>query len=286
MITSVSINIRPYDESTLLLIKDLVDMLVKRNIRIMFREKDIGNSGPFSAYIADDGDFVYNSDLVIVVGGDGTFLRTARLFVDTGKPIFGINKGRLGFLTEFNPGEYEKFLLRIIDGDYTIAERLVFEAVHFRNDVKIYESCFINDAVLSKGAFSRAIGVELEIDGKYLNSYTGDGLIISTATGSTAYSLSAGGPIISPSAGSIFLLNPVCPHSLSTRPMVLPSSSVLRARVISDFKNLSLTIDGQESTQLEGNDEVLFRVTDKTIRLITHPDKNFYAIIKEKLNWG
>ncbi len=286
MIKSAAINFRPNDEGSLPLIEELADLLSKNNITIMFRDYEIIKNRSIAKYIVPDNDFVYNSDLVIVVGGDGTFLRTARLFIDTGKPIFGINKGRLGFLTEFSPEEYKKYLVNILKGTPVTTERLVFEAVHYRNNTELYRSCFINDAVLSKGGFSRAIIVELDLDGNFLNSYSGDGLIISTATGSTAYSLSAGGPIISPSAGNIFLLNPVCPHSLSTRPMVLPANSVLKAKVISDFKNLSLTIDGQEATQIEGNDQIIFRLTDKKVNLIPHPEKNFYVILKEKLNWG
>lgn len=286
MIKRAAINFRTDDKSSLPLLEELTGFLENSGVRVSFRH-DTGIGEEFiTRNITDDADFIFNTDLAIVIGGDGTFLRTARLFIDSGKPIFGINKGRLGFLTEFKPHEYKKFLPEIIEGKCVTGERLVLEAVHTRGKKQIYSSCFINDAVISKGGFSRAIGVELDIDGYFLNSYSGDGLIIATATGSTAYSLSAGGPIITPSSGNVFILNPICPHSLSARPMVLPVSSVLKARVISDFKNLSLTIDGQEATQVEGNDEVIFRITDKKVRVVLHPEKNYYAILKEKLNWG
>jgi NAD+ kinase len=286
MIKRAAINFRPNDRNSFPLLKELTGFLEKSGVSVSFRHDTEFNEDFISRNITDDADFIYNTDLVIVVGGDGTFLRTARLFIDTGKPIFGINRGSLGFLTEFNPGEYKKFLPEIIGGKYITGERLVLEAVHMKGKKEIYSSCFINDAVISKGGFSRAIGVEIDIDGSFLNSYTGDGLIIATATGSTAYSLSAGGPIITPSSGNVFILNPICPHSLSARPMVLPASSVLKVRVISDFNNLSLTIDGQEATQVEGDDEIIFRSTDKKVRVVLHPDKNYYAILKEKLNWG
>jgi NAD+ kinase len=286
MIKRAAINFRPNDISSLPLLEELTELLEKSGVSVSFRHDTEIDEDFISRNITDDADFIYNTDLVIVVGGDGTFLRTARLFIDTGKPIFGINRGSLGFLTEFNPGEYKKFLPEIIGGKYITGERLVLEAVHMKGEKEIYRSCFINDAVISKGGFSRAIGVEMDIDGSFLNSYTGDGLIIATATGSTAYSLSAGGPIITPSSGNVFILNPICPHSLSARPMVLPASSVLNVRVISDFNNLSLTIDGQEGTQVEGDDEIIFRSTDKKVRVVLHPEKNYYAILKEKLNWG
>jgi NAD+ kinase len=286
MIKRVAINFRPNDRNSLPLLEELTDLLENSGVSVSFRD-DTGLDQEFiSRNATEDADFIYNTDMVIVVGGDGTFLRTARLFIDTGKPIFGINRGSLGFLTEFNPDEYKKFLTEIIGGKCITGERLVLEAVHMRGENQIYSSCFINDAVISKGGFSRAIGVEMDIDGYFLNSYTGDGLIIATATGSTAYSLSAGGPIITPSSGSVFILNPICPHSLSARPMVLPASSVLKVRVISDFKNLALTIDGQEATQVQGDDEVIFRMTEKKVRVVLHPEKNYYAILKEKLNWG
>ncbi len=286
MIKRAAVNFRPDDRSSLPLIGELTGLLGESGVDVIFR-KDTGIDEEFiTSRVADDADFIYNTDMAVVVGGDGTFLRTARLFIDTGNPIFGINKGRLGFLTEFNPEEYKKYLPGILRGDCVTGERLVLEALHMRGGKQVYGSCFINDAVISKGGFSRAIGVEMEIDGSFLNSYTGDGLIIATATGSTAYSLSAGGPIITPASGDIFILNPICPHSLSARPMVLPASSVLKVKIISDFKNLSLTIDGQEATQAEGGDEVIFRITDKKVRIVLHPEKNYYAILKEKLNWG
>ncbi|MCP4137695.1 MAG: NAD(+)/NADH kinase [bacterium] len=286
MINSVSINFRPNDEDSLPLIKELVELLEKKSIQIMLPDYKIIKYEEISKHIATVSDFVTKADLVIAIGGDGTFLRTARLFLETDQPILGINKGTLGFLTEFNPDEYLKYIEDILDGDFTVAERLVFEAIHFRNGRELNSICFLNDAVLSKGAFSRPIGLELELDGIFINSYSGDGLIIASPTGSTAYSLSAGGPIITPSGSFVYLVNPVCPHSLSTRPIVVPASVELKAKIVSEFKNLLLTIDGQEAIHIEGDDQVLFRLSDKKIRLITHPEKSYYTILKEKLGWG
>jgi len=286
MFNSVFINFRPDDSTSLPLIRDLVRMFEKREIRVMLPDYDIIRNEDCSTSITGEDEFRKSADLVIAVGGDGTFLTTARMFIETGQPIFGINRGSLGFLTEFSPDEYMKFLPDVLEGNFNLGERAVLEAQHIRKGNALNSMYFINDAVISKGAFSRAITVKLELDGEFLNCYAGDGLIIATATGSTAYSLSAGGPIITPSATDVFLLNPVCPHSLGTRPMVLPSSSRLKAKIVTEFKNLLLTIDGQEAIQIEGNDEVLFMVTDKKIKLITHPEKNFYAILREKLNWG
>ena len=224
--------------------------------------------------------------MVIAVGGDGTFLRTARLFSDTGKPIFGINRGRLGFLTEFSPAEYSSYLGGVFEGNLATTERITLEAKIITNKVQRSSLCFINDAVISRGALSRAITVEIEIDGHYLNSFSGDGLIIATPTGSTAYSLSAGGPIITPTCEDVLCLTPVCPHTLGMRPMIVPVSSVLKARIITEERNLMLTIDGQEAISVGSDDEILFSRSGKKIYVVMHPEKNFYAILREKLGWG
>ena len=286
MIKSVAINFRPDDDTSIPIVQEIIRLLEGKKLRIMLPDYSVIKYNNYSQYIVSVDEFVNTADLAVVIGGDGTFLRTARLFLSTGKPIFGINKGTLGFLCEFNPDEYLEYFEAALLEKYTVTERLVFEAIHFRNNCERNSICFLNDAVMSKGAFSRAIRLELEIDGDFLNSYSGDGLIIATPTGSTAYSLSAGGPIVTPSATNVFLINPVCPHSLSTRPMVIPASSVLKARIVSDFENLLLTIDGQEAIHIEGNDEVVFRKTKERVRLINHPNKNYYAILKEKLGWG
>lgn len=283
---AVSINFRYNDISSIPLIQELIEYLESKKVRILLPDFEIIHDTKCSQYIADQNEFVNSTDLIIAIGGDGTFLRTARQFVESAKPIFGINRGRLGFLTEFSPEEYITYLDQIFNGDFSTTERSLLEASHVRNGNTINTACFLNDAVISKGSFSRAIRIELEIDDEFLNVYSGDGLIVSTATGSTAYSLSAGGPIILPATKDVYLLNPVCPHTLAMRPIVIPSTSVLRVRIFSEFMNLLLTIDGQEAIRIDGEDEIFFRYSDKKISLVTHPKKNFYAILREKLGWG
>ena len=286
MIKTISINFRPDDTSCLPLLRELIGYLGGRKIKVLLPEYDIIRNETFSGYAASRAEFVREPDLIIVIGGDGTFLRTARLFCGTGKPIFGINRGRLGFLTEFNPDEYQMHLTEVLSGNSPVAERLVLEAVLYRDGREIQSLFFLNDAVIHKGSLSRPILLELKIDGHFLSSYTGDGLIISTPTGSTAYSLSAGGPIITPTEAKIFLMSPICPHSLAMRPMIIPASSDFRARIGSNYSNLSLTIDGQEDIPIMGNDEIQIRQSNKNIKLITHPEKNYYSILREKLGWG
>jgi len=286
MIQTASINFRPDDESSLPLLKQLILFLEEKNISIHLPEYDIIRGESYYHLAVPRDQFVHGADLIIVIGGDGTFLRTARLFCGKGKPLFGINRGGLGFLTEFSPLEYPVHLENVLQGRYSTVERLVLEVVLRRNGMDMISQCFLNDAVLHKGSFSRPIRLELQIDGNFFSSYTGDGLIISTPTGSTAYALSAGGPIITPTEAEIFLLSPICPHSLAMRPMIIPATSDFRARIASDYKNLLLTIDGQEVIGIDGKDDILIRQSNKNIKLITHPEKNYYTILREKLGWG
>jgi len=285
MLKTVSINFRPDDKKSLEIMSKIIRLLLDNNIKPLLPDYDILHNSSLSEYISNETDFLNSPDLVIAIGGDGTFLKTARMFLENGSPIFGINRGKLGFLTEFSPEEFETYLIKILEGNFVIAERNVMEAVHNKNGTS-QSLYFFNDAVISKGAFSRAIQIELHVNGLFLNSYYGDGLIIATATGSTAYSLSAGGPIIVPDSNDVFIVNPVCPHSLSIRPIVLPAASNLKARTMTDMTNLLLTIDGQEAIEFSAGDELLFRKTDKKMKLILHPEKNYFSILREKLNWG
>ncbi len=286
MIEKVSINIRPDDRHSLDLIRDLISFLDRKNISVLLPDIEILRVEEFSAQIADAGRFVDEAQLVVVIGGDGTFLRTARLFAHTNTPLFGINRGRLGFLTEFSPEESFKYLESFINEEFSATTRAILEVMLVRDGREIEKKPFFNDAVISKGAFSRPIRIDLELDNSHLSSYSGDGLIIATATGSTAYSLSAGGPIVVPSIENVYILNPICPHTLAMRPMIIPSTATLGARIISTFENLLLTIDGQEAIPIEGNDEIIVRGSSRKIFLIPHPDRDYYAILRQKLGWG
>lgn len=286
MIKIAAINIRPDDTNSLPLIKELIVFLEKNNITVLLPDFDVLRDAYFSRYIVTDKEFIAKPDLAIVIGGDGTFLRSARLFADTKTPLFGINRGRLGFLTEFSPEESLRHLREVIHGNFKIATRAMLEVSLVRHKLELNRLSFINDSVISKGAFSRPIRIRLELDNVLLNSFSGDGLIIATATGSTAYSLSAGGPIVMPNIDNIYILNPICPHTLAIRPMIIPSKMELKARILSHFENLLLTIDGQEAIPIEGEDEIIFRDSDKKIKLIPHPERDYYNILREKLGWG
>jgi len=285
MIKTVSINIKSKEvESTT--IEEFIEEIAANSLKIQLPDFKGIKSPVLSKYITDREKFLNDADMVLSIGGDGTFLGTARFFIDKDVPILGINHGRLGFLTEFSRSEFFCYLPEILKGNFKVSKRAVMTASHIRDNAETSQSYFINDGVLSKGAFSRAIKLELELNNELINSYYGDGLIVSTATGSTAYSLSAGGPIISPEALDVYILTPVCPHSFGTRPIILPGSSRLKARMISDAENLLLTLDGQEAIEVKAGDTILFELSDKYIKMVPHPQKSFYNILKEKLNWG
>ncbi len=282
---SVSIEIKPNNPESIQYIKKLISFLESKGLRILLQDNEIYVQENLSNYIVDSEDFINLPDLIIVVGGDGTLLRTARLFAGRDIPILGINTGMLGFLTEFSPDEAFIYLEDIINGNYEMSNRALLE-VSYKNDSGLMKKAFLNDAVISRGTISHLISIDLEIDGKLLSSFSGDGLIIATATGSTGYSLSAGGPIITPTIKNALIINPICPHTLTIRPLIIPSDSVLKVKAVSKFENLLLTIDGQETSQINSNDEIIFIGTDTNINLITHPERNFYEILRQKFGWG
>ena len=281
-----AINIRPEDSDSIIYIKKLIELLTAKGLKVLLPDYEIIKETDLSNNMADGQRLISESDIVISIGGDGTLLHTARLFAGTNIPIFGINKGRLGFLTEFMPDEALNFLDFIIHEKYEKSERDMLELIHVRDGQEIRKMSSLNDVAISRGIFSRPITINLEINDKFLNSFSGDGLIIATSTGSTAYSLSAGGPIITPTIKDILLIMPICPHTLATRPLIIPGNSKLKVSIGSKFENTIMTIDGHESISITGDDEIYFTETDKKTVLITHPERNFYEILKEKFNWG
>ncbi len=281
-----AINIRPEDKDSLSFIKKIIELLENKKIGILLPEYDILKDSSLSGYMVNQEKFISRPDIVISVGGDGTLLHTARLFAGSDIPIFGINRGRLGFLTEFMPEEAINYLDIIINEKYEKTERDRLELIQVRYGKELIRTSSLNDVAISRGIFSRPITVNLEIDGKYLNTFSGDGLIVATSTGSTAYPLSAGGPIITPTISGLLLIMPICPHTLATRPLIIPGTSRLMVTIGPKLENTVMTIDGHESISITGEDKIFFSGSEKKTILIAHPEKNFYEILKEKFNWG
>jgi len=222
------------------------------------------------------------SDILVTIGGDGTLISAVRRSQNYNLPILSINAGRLGFLADINPDELESFFERLMRGEYRIDKRVMLEAVITRENGDVeYSSVALNDIVVSSD--SNMIKLNAFIEDKHFNSYFGDGLIFSTPTGSTAYNLSAGGPSLFPLT-SAFVLTPICPHSLTQRPMVLPSE--FEVEITTENSKAILTLDGQEKISFTNLDRVLIRISQKRACLVHRLERNYFEIIKEKLKWG
>jgi NAD+ kinase len=223
-------------------------------------------------------------DLLLVLGGDGTLLSMARLVGDLGVPILGVNLGGLGFLTALTVDELFPALEAYLSGGLVIEERMMLAATVLREGERLAEYVALNDMVITKSAMSRIIRLEVAVDGQLATGYRADGLIISTPTGSTAYCLSAGGPIVFPTMDAM-VLTPICSHTLTNRPIVLPADQRIEVRLLTD-QDVMLTADGQVGFALKPWDTVEIRRASPRIRLLRVPRKHFFSVLRTKLKWG
>ena len=229
--------------------------------------------------------FLKEVDLIISLGGDGTLLRAARLAATEDMPVFGVNLGGLGFLTQIGIDDLEKSLEKLYQERYFLDERMMLSCIVKRREKEIKNFTALNDVVIGKGAFARIICLTTYVNNDYVITYSADGLVVSTPTGSTAYSLSAGGPIVKPNINSI-ILTPICPHTLSARPFIIGEDDHVKITLEVSEEEVMITIDGQEGFTLEPNDEVIIKKSDHKARLITFKEKSFYANLREKLRWS
>jgi len=225
------------------------------------------------------------ADVLIVLGGDGTLLAAARMLGDRSVPILPVNLGGLGFLTSVQLAEMYPILEQVIAGQNRISERTLIEAELIRGGKRIERQRALNDAVINKGALARIIDMDLHIDGGYVCSYKADGLILSTPTGSTAYSLSAGGPIIYPVVEA-FVVTPICPHSLTNRPLVIPDTVRIEVETHGGEEPAFLTLDGQIGFELKAGDRVGVTKAPKKLRLVRPARRTYFEILRNKLKWG
>lgn len=225
-------------------------------------------------------------DLLVTLGGDGTLLRGARMVVLAGIPVLGINLGHLGFLTSAPRDEVEAALAHWLAGEFEIDARMVL-AVHAVGADGAAGRTYLalNDAVLHKGGAARVIRLSMSGVRDVVGSYSADGIILATPTGSTAYSLSAGGPIVSPSVDCI-IATPICPHTLGVRPLVLPADETVTVEVLTPTEELILTIDGQESERVVPGQKVVARRAEQPVRLVRFPGQSFFSTLRRKLKWG
>ncbi len=226
------------------------------------------------------------ADLVIAIGGDGTMLYASSLARESETAILGINRGRLGFLADVTPDEMIASVDEVLRGNYTRDSRLVLESRLITQSGEESTSYALNDVVLKRRETGRMVDFVTRVDGEYVNTHSGDGLIVATPTGSTAYSLSCGGPIISPQLDSVAIV-PVCPHTLTDRPLVIPAGLAIEVTLLErDDTKASITVDGHAVNEIRPDDKLIVSAADKRITLVHPPGFDFYGILRSKLFWG
>jgi NAD+ kinase len=223
-------------------------------------------------------------DLAVVLGGDGTMISASRLLQNSDVPVLGINYGSLGYITEFRIEELYDALDTVLAGNYELDKRVTLDVSHNRNGQELSKNRVLNDVVINKAALARIINIETTLDGLYVNDFRADGLIISTPTGSTAYNLSAGGPIVFPSMNAV-VITPICPFTLSNRPIVVPDTAEIQLRLKTENEDVALTLDGQIGFELTTQDVIKVTKSKKTLNLIKPPNRNYFDVLRNKLKW-
>lgn len=253
-----------------------IAVLLPREVALLLGRPELGGEVPAWAH---------DAELLIVLGGDGTLLQAARAVAQAETPILGVNLGHLGFLTEVEVPQLWEVLPRIVAGDFEVEERMMLDTRVVRSGGEVARFLALNEVVVSKGVFARLIRLELLIGGRPVEEYWSDGLIIATPTGSTAYSLSAGGPIVSPQL-EVLVITPICPHTLYSRSLVISQREQVRVRVWATHRELALTIDGQRGYRLEPGDELQVSKAQESARLVRQRGWSFYEVLRRKLKEG
>jgi len=262
----------------------LVSWLRERDLEVLM-DKETGAAVGNAATCLPRSEIASLADLLIVLGGDGTLLATARAVNNRPVPILAVNLGGLGFLTVTTLEELYPALEMVLAGKYHAEPRVRLQAEVLRNHEPV--SCYLalNDAVLNKGAIARVLDFDIWVDGRFMSTYKSDGLIVATPTGSTAYSLAAGGPVVVPQVNA-FIVTPICAHTLTNRPIVLPDSVTLEVAMRDHQESVYLTVDGQVAVALRSDDRVRIRKAPDSIELIQPPHKTYFDILRQKLKWG
>jgi len=265
------------DETSFLSIQSLIDKYQEKGVQAVLVDP-LNNQ--------DNNSKMDNAELIVSIGGDGTMLQSAKLAYQYDIPVTGINKGRLGFLTDISPQEAEHVLDEIISGNYKTENRMLIEASISANTINKSIGYAFNDIVINRKETGRMIRVETTIDNSFINTHEGDGFIVATPTGSTAYSLSCGGPILKPDVEALLLV-PICPHSLNDRPMVVPSSSEIILSYHSEHNvTAGIDLDGDTVSEMKAGDDLVIRKAAKSICLLHPENYDYFDNLKSKLLWG
>jgi len=277
-IRSVGIVVKPNNDEALRTSNELSEWLDARGISV--------KCSPFVGdHECREGEFDLAADLVVVLGGDGTMISTARLVGDAQILVLGVNYGSLGYLAEFRIEEMFPALEAILIGDYAVDRRVMLKAEHWRDGEMLAAGRVLNDVVINKAAIARIIGIDVKLDGQFVNAFRADGLIVSTPTGSTAYNLSAGGPIIYPSMNAV-VLTPICPFTLTNRPIVVPDAAMIELELENENEGVVLTLDGQTGYPMRARDRVRIRKSSTMFNIVQPANRNYFDVLRNKLKWG
>lgn len=261
----------------------LCEWLSERDIEF-FVEENLGRSIDAENLLAEP-DLAAAVDIIVVFGGDGSFIWVSRMAQGTDVSILGCNLGGLGFLTEFTVDEFFPMMERVLAGDYEIERRDMISGCVVRKDGEREEFMVLNDIVINNGPISKVVDLSIYINEEYVTTFKADGIIFATPTGSTAYSLSAGGPIIFPTL-PVITVTPICPHILTNRPIVVPNTKKIKTKVLTDIQNTYLTLDGQIGMPLYLGDEVMLESSESYVNIIKSPFRDYFDILKTKLMWS
>src|SRR5258708_6042156 len=284
-IHTVGIISRPRREDIARVVPPLINWLRAHDVQVVCDSETSGCIGALAGDSRERENLAACSDLLIVLGGDGTLLSAARMAVDCKVPILAVNLGGLGFLTTVPQDEIYSILEEIFTNKHRVSERVMLEAEIVRGGTVIRRQIALNDAVLNKAALARIMDLELRVDGEYVTTYKADGLIVATPTGSTAYSLAAGGPIVYPTVEA-FVATPICPHTLTNRPLVIPDSVTVDIDFKAEGDAVFLTLDGQVGIELVRGDHIRVRKAVEKLHLVRPAQKTYYQVLRNKLKWG
>src|SRR5437588_232442 len=288
-IKSIGVVVKPHQPDALETLCRLTKWLNERKITLVglpeIEREQIEHETGCAVEVASEHELAKRVDLMLVLGGDGTMIATGRMLGDSQVPVIGVNYGGLGYLAEFPIEELFPALESILAGKYKVQKRLMLSVELWRGEELVTRNRVLNDVVINKSALARIIEIEAYLNDQFVNSFRADGLIVATPTGSTAYNLSAGGPIIFPSMDAV-VLTPICPFTLSNRPIVVPDDSMIEVRLITENEEVALTLDGQVGVSLQARDRIVIRKSKTAFHLVQPPSRNYFDVLRNKLRWG
>jgi NAD+ kinase len=288
-IKRIGVVVKPHQPDVLENLCRLAEWLAQREIQLVgpaeIAHEQIKQKTGCTVEIVKDEQLAQSVDLMLVLGGDGTMIATARMIGDAEVPVIGVNYGGLGYLAEFPIEELFSALEAILSGQYKVQKRVMLAVELWRGEELVTRSRVLNDVVVNKSALARIIDIEAYLDSQFVNLFRADGLIVATPTGSTAYNLSAGGPVIYPSMNAV-VITPICPFTLSNRPIVVPDESTIEVRLMTDKEDVALTLDGQVGFPMRVNDRILISKSNTSFNLVQPPHRNYFDVLRDKLKWG